>query len=183
MGCDIHLKTFIFSKTEKRMVPLDGCLTDSRYASIPCIVGERNYDLFGLFGNDVRSNYPELDCLNEGFPEFLKDSTVLNIQDNVDNHTRRWCWIWELKKSLKEYYERLMDPRKWYEWDEDENSYAAMVLNGNIDLVKYREHHAPLALSIQEILKKIDKLERMFGSERNEYVDGELIMFVTWMNN
>ena len=80
MGCDIHVKTYLWSKVENRYIDLFEVLESwsiaSEHTDFPDIVGDRHYDLFGTFGHSGRSYYPAMDCLYYGFPPFLRGSTL-----------------------------------------------------------------------------------------------------------
>ena len=68
MGCDIHQRTFFWSKVIRRYV---GAEEVCDYVSNYEFADDRYYDFFGLFGNEIRSSYPALDCLHWGLPDAL----------------------------------------------------------------------------------------------------------------
>ena len=179
MGCDIHLKTFIFSKVENRMVPVSDVGSD--LTTFTTIVGDRNYDLFGLFGNNVRSWYPELECLKYGYPDCIS-KTMLAWMNSSDYHTRRYCMAEDLITSLNNYKERLLDPKKFMEYYDVTDDFIVDVVEGKIPLENYKTYHKNIIESIDAVLTKIKRLKDDFwGME--DIVDTSKIMFVTWMDN
>lgn len=101
MGCDIHQRTFLWSKSIRRYVgPEEVC----DYSKMYELVSDRYYDLFGLFGNTVRSNYPALDSLHFGLPECLPRTAKLSFKYyGNDYHTFSWILINDLKSSVDRY--------------------------------------------------------------------------------
>lgn len=180
MGCDIHVKSFVYSNVEKKMVPLNGAFPDSDY--FPVILGSRDYDLFGLFGNSFRSHYPELECLHDGYPKFMEEMTVYKMADCVDYHTRRWCNADELKNELLEYKDRLLDPKKWNDHYKDDSDFVLDAIEGKISLETYQKSHEYLIASIDTLVTEIDRVKSWVDDYSN-LLDESKIVFVTWMDN
>lgn len=183
MGCDIHLKTFVFSKVENKFVPASGICEDCVYSKFPAIVGDRNYNLFGLFGNSVRSYYPELDCFEfDDCPEEIKNTAIYKYSKDIDFHTHRWCYANKLVKSLGEYVERLLDPQKWRDYYDDEDDFIQDVIDGKVSKKKYQELHLGVITSIYDLTEKIIDVKDHL-STYSEYIDIDKIIFLTWMDN
>lgn len=188
MGCDIHLKTFIYSKVEKKYVPMSAVLEDCEYSDslfrpkrrfIPVIDGGRFYDFFGLMGNKFRSWYPELDCFEgNDFPEWMKDMTIYQLIDCGDYHTRRWCYADKFVRALSEYRDALTDPDKWRKLQGSDNDNDELhlsprtFLNANKFLIKY----------IDDVIQRV-KYIKSGMEELNYVVNPEKIVFVTWMDS
>ena len=141
MGCDIHQRTFVLSKVTKKYVAL-GEIED--YSGNFKIVGDRYYDLFGLFGNTTRSNYPAMDCLNFGIPDELLPRTARASFKHygIDYHTHSWAFLEDLVPGLAKYLDLLKNPgkfivnypecfsEKWFElpeWKDDTTSLIGTV--------------------------------------------------------
>lgn len=180
MGCDIHLQSYVYSKTEKKIIPCSAAFEDT-YSPSP-IVGDRDYNLFGFFGNGVRSWYPESEVLNDGWPEFMKGTTSLAINDNEDSHTVRWVGITELKKGIEDYLERLEDPKKYVEYYEDENDFALDAAEGKVPKDEWIKSHDAMISSLKNLQKKVLEFEESVGCY-GEHLDRNEIYFVTWMDN
>lgn len=193
MGCDIHQKTFIWSNVEGRMVPAMG-IFDEDSRRVPEIVGYRSYDLFGLFGNSARSNYPELDCFEgEEFPDFMNNLTCGAIFcDDQDAHTRRWCWLDKLKKSMLEFEVLLHHPREY------EKKYGGFdeFFMPNIKTMSVKQFetvNSGLISNIKWTVGMIDAfkkemdhfvaLNRLPNTPVPEPVDSSKIALVTWMDS
>ena len=193
MGCDIHQKTFIWSNIEKRMVPVMGIFSEDA-CRIHEIVGNRDYNLFGLFGNSARSNYPELDCF-EGtdFPDFMLEHTCGNVmQYDPDAHTRRWCWLDKLKDSMLEFEKLLHHPREYAEKYDDMGIF--MPNPREMSRKQFEQVNAGLISSIKWTVGMIDE----FKNDLDEFaciytepsdppsappVDASKIALVTWMDS
>lgn len=183
MGCDIHVKTFVYSKVEKKMVPAMSVFEDSKY--FPQIVEDRDYDLFGLFGNSCRSWYPELDCfeIENDFPSFMKKTTLYKRINIGDYHTRRWCYADKLEASLKEYKENLLDPEKWLKrYGDNNDDFLLDIAQKKVSAKKWKESNQCLIASIDEVLKKIEDVKMWIG-DYSDILDPEKIVFVTWMDS
>lgn len=180
MGCDIHLKTYFWSKVENKMVPAMGALEDSHY--FPLIVNDRDYDLFGFFGNTVRSWYHESEVLNKGWPDFMKGTTELALFDDIDHHTIRWCELKKLKKGIEDYKARLLDPKLFKEFYDDENDFVQDAVEGKIPIEKYRNAHSSMVASLNDLMNKVVEVEQ-WCYDYSDVFDTEKIVFVTWMDN
>lgn len=111
MGCDIHQRTFFWSKINKKYV---GTEEICDHASTYDIVGDRYYDYFGLFGNSIRSEYPALDCLNFGLPDALPKTAKASFEYyGSDYHTISWSILPELYASMNRYLDKLKNPAKF----------------------------------------------------------------------
>lgn len=182
MGCDIHQKLFIWSRIENKMVPASSVLEDGCMEHMPIIVDERDYNLFGLFGNSCRSNYSELDCLEScGFPDYVSDSTVFGLAEK-DGHTWRLCFLDKLGNSLLEYKERLCDPRKYREYYDDEIDWVTDAIEGRVSPVEYVGRHRDVLDSIELTIKRVDNAIKFF-SQYNDVVDSGKIALLTWMDS
>lgn len=183
MGCDIHQKLFVFSKVENKMVPATSITSDGSVRYFPEIVGDRDYNLFGLFGNSARSYYPELDCF-EGYewPDFMNGTTFMKRVDNCDYHTRRWCKLENLRKSLCEYKERLNDPFKFKEYYDSEDDLVLDAVEGKISKKDFANFHSDVLNSIEETINRIDEVVSWLD-DFSEIVDPQNAVLVTWMDS
>jgi len=180
MGCDIHVQTYVYSKVEKKIVPVISVLEDT-YLPDP-IVGDRDYNLFGFFGNSFRSWYPESEVLNDGWPEFMKGTTSLAINDNEDSHTVRWVGITELKRGIEDYLERLKDSKKYIEFYNDNNSFVQDIKSGDSSEEEWEQAHEAMISSLKNLQKNVLEYEENIACY-DEYLDRNQIYFVTWMDN
>lgn len=103
MGCDIHFKAYLYDKNSNDYIDID--VINQKLGmdnQFPELVGYRYYSLFGLFGNTVRSVFPRLDGLTDGYPDFfrLKDPEDVECPDWY-GYTHSTPTI--LKESLKKY--------------------------------------------------------------------------------
>lgn len=148
MGCDIHQRTFLWPKYVKHYV---GVGEAADYSSEYGIVGDRYYDLFGLFGNEVRSNYSPLDCLNFGIPNDLLPRTArLSFKHyHVDRHTFSWALLPNLYSSVKRYIEKLKNPAKFV-LDDPESVNVALF-----DLPGWKEDISRLLNAVEEISRSL----------------------------
>ena len=103
MGCDIHFKAYLYDKNSDDYVDIDIINQKlDKDNQLPELVGNRYYDLFGLFGNDIRSRFPFLEGLTEGYPAFFEE------KDPEDAKCEDWYGYTHinpivLKDSLKKY--------------------------------------------------------------------------------
>lgn len=175
MGCDIHQRTFLWSKSIRHYV---GVGEVTSYSSEYDIVGDRYYDLFGLFGNEVRSNYPPLDCLNFGIPNDLLPRTArLSFKHySTDYHTFSWALLPNLYGSVKRYIEKLKDPAKFV-LDDPESVNVALF-----DLPEWKE-------DTSRLLNAVEKISRSLGwlaEDEDRYskiIDNSKTMFMFYFDN
>ena len=79
MGCDIHFSVFVYSKSVEQYISINEIIGLTYLCDSYAIVGDRYYDLFGAFGNTVRSYYPIMTTLHEGVPSHLLPKTSEHI--------------------------------------------------------------------------------------------------------
>ena len=72
MGCDIHFKGYLYDRNSDDYIDIDIINKMGLEKPFPELVGDRYYDLFGLFGNNVRSVFPMMTGLNEGCPDWFE---------------------------------------------------------------------------------------------------------------
>lgn len=194
MGCDIHQKTFIWSNIENKMVPVMGIFAEDA-CRVHEIVGNRDYDLFGLFGNSARSNYPELDCFEDSdFPDFMFEHTCGKVtKDDPDAHTRRWCWLDRLKESMLEFERLLHHPKEYAKKYGDDIGFWMPNPNG-LTCEKFEQINAGLISSIKWTVGMIDEFKVDINQFAQIYmepsdppssppVDTTKIALVTWMDS
>ena len=113
MGEDIHCKTLVYSKVEKKYIDGLSLSTCPEYSPFRPLYQGRNYDLFSIFGSR-RSDYPELQHGEYGLPDFVPQTYKQYLED-----TSYYGYVWwrlpKFKKALDEYQEMLSDPEKFYE--------------------------------------------------------------------
>ena len=111
MGCDIHCKTYLWSRVENRYIDAFEIMETYPIKNenvIPDIVGDRFYDLFGAFGNTARSYYPEMACLKDGIPPFLSGSTLVKFLElQGGNFGYVWTFLPDIKKETLRYMKML----------------------------------------------------------------------------
>ena len=194
MGCDIHVKTYLWSKVENRYIDLFEVLEShdigSEHAEFPDIVGERHYDLFGAFGHDGRSYYPAMDCLHDGFPPFLMGSTL----EKVLTETRSgyfgfvWCLLPELSKSIPRYNRALADPELYYRNDPETDQYLDYK-DGLFTKEEFRKYNQNVINGLKEVRKRILKLKRAVRNSfwnritRENLFDVEKTVFFVWFDS
>ena len=198
MGCDIHCKTYVRDARTGRMVSIGEMFEDG--GALDSVVGDRDYDLFGAFGNSVRSWYPEFDCLKEGLPEFMSGTIAGKLAMDRDYHTRRHCTFADLKAEIPMYVERLKDPKKWVEKYGEGDDFYDSAAEGEISAEDYVGTHRYMIDSLENLLVRIRDFEdslrgyfdnerdnRSFGGDADEKPDFGLdlgdIVLVTWMDN
>lgn len=173
MGCDIHQRTFFWSKSIKRYV---GAEEVCDYASNYDVAGDRYYDYFGLFGNTVRSSYPALDCLHFGLPDTLPRTAKASFKHyGVDYHTISWCLLPELYASMVRYLDKLRNPSKFLLDDPEAFSEALF------DLPEWKEDNSGLARHVENIVKHLKYLVEDRDFEK--IIDPDKTMFVIYFDN
>ncbi len=173
MGCDIHQMTFLWSRSIRRYVaPGEVC----SYADNYTIVGDRHYDLFGLFGNEVRSRYPSLDSLNFGRPQSLPRTTKLAFKHyGQDYHTFSWILLPDLKLAIDRYLEKLKNPARFLVEDPD------VFTESVFDLPEWKEDNTCLITAVKKIS---DKLGWMIEDrDFDKVVDVDKTMFMFFFDN
>ena len=121
MGCDIHFSVFVYSKSVEQYISINEIIGLTYLCDSYAIVGDRYYDLFGAFGNTVRSYYPIMTTLHEGVPShLLPKTTTLSIHKDCDYHTYTWATLDELKVGVCQYIDKLDNPSRFL-LDDPEN--------------------------------------------------------------
>ncbi len=167
MGCDLHQRTFFWSKVVRRYVGSEEvCDWPEEFQ----ISTDRYYDFFGLFGNSVRSRYPALDCLHYGLPEELPKTAQASFEHyGQDYHTRSWCLLPELHSSMMRYVDKLKNPAKFLVDDPEGFSEEMFELPEwkceTSELAEYVKRQATMlkyALEDHQFDKIIDPLKTMY---------------------
>ena len=173
MGCDIHQRTFLWSKTTRRYV---GAGEVTEYTNNYDVVGDRYYDYFGLFGNTVRSCYPALDCLHFGLPDALPRTTKASFKHyGADYHTISWCLLPELYSSMTRYLDNLKNPAKFL-IDDPENFQESLI-----ELPEWKEDNSPLVAYVD---KRLLNLRWLVESRQFEkIIDPDKTMFLIYFDN
>lgn len=195
MGCDIHVKTYLWSNVESRYIDMfevlegyDFFYERSRFEDI---VGDRFYDLFGAFGCESRSNYPELDCLHYGIPEFLKGSTLQRIllQRGSGDFGFVWCILKELNGSILRYNRALGDPDLFYRNDPEDEAYLDYK-EGCYTKKEFADFHKNVISGMKDIRKRIRNIRKTFTDPYSRFVDGDecyfdvdKTVFFIWFDN
>lgn len=120
MGCDIHFKAYLYDKNSNDYIDID--VINQKLGmdnQFPELVGYKYYSLFGLFGNTVRSAFPRLDGLTDGYPDFFR------LKDPEDAECTDWYGYTHstptiLKESLKKY-QTTMNSGNIFLLNNDEN--------------------------------------------------------------
>lgn len=173
MGCDIHQRTFFWSKIIRRYV---GAEEICDYTSNYDFAKDRYYDFFGLFGNDVRSNYPALDCLHWGLPDELPRTAKASFKHyGCDYHTISWCLLPELCASMTRYLEKLRNPAKFLV-DDPEN-----FSEGLFELQEWKEDNSRLTKYIEEKIRQLKYLVE--DRDFEEIIDPDKTMFLIYFDN
>ena len=132
MGEDIHAKTLIYSKIEKKYIDGLSLTTCPEYSSFGPIYEGRNYDLFSVFGSQ-RSDYPDLDKASYGIPDFLPETYKAYLKEQ-DYYGFIWWKIDDFKTAIEEYLHRMQDPKKFYAEDDWR---LEQIEDGTFDLKAY----------------------------------------------
>jgi len=199
MGADIHMKTYVWSKIENKYIDayslcdnLDIMMREFLTGSFPELVGDRHYDLFNLFGYHRGNSFKELDCLNYGIPDFVKETTFGKILES-GYFGFCWCGINELKKELVEYKDYDTDPEKfldhdsdiYLDWKEDPNSNQMKAFISEI-----LEESEYLNKEIDKILEKLSFYDKIrikddysYESQLGELIDVDKTIFLFWFDN
>lgn len=173
MGCDIHQRTFLWSKTIRRYV---GTEEVCDYGSEYDIAEDRYYDYFGLFGNNIRSSYPPLDEINWGLPDFLPKTAKASFKHyGMDYHTFSWFLLPNLCRSMQRYIDKLKNPGKFI--IDDPESIDAKFF----DLPEWKEDTTQLISYIQ---KKVDHL-KWIVEDRNfeKIIDPDKTLILIYFDN
>ena len=182
MGCDIHQKVFVRQRSDGKLVPATSIMSDADAKYFPEIVGDRNYDLFGLFGNCARSWYPEMGCFELKIPEEVRASSIGGYIDEPDFHTRRWCGIGNLRKSLSKYRKALVDPEEWKRQFDDDDDFVLDAIEKKSCRKKFVKCHEDLVAAIDNVQKAIDETEA-FLNMYSDLVNPKEIYLLTWMDS
>ena len=172
MGCDIHQSTFLWSRSTRRYVAAGEVCSENHYK----IVGDRYYDLFGLFGNTVRSTYPALDNLNYGLPDSLPRTTKLSFEHyGQDYHTISWILLPDLYASITRYVEKLKAPARFLV--EDPESFTESMF----DLPEWKDETSPLLRTVKNIQSSLKWLVE--DRDYDEVIDPDKTMFLIYFDN
>ena len=173
MGCDIHQRTFFWSKVIRRYV---GAEEVCDYTSNYDFADDRYYDFFGLFGNDVRSSYPALDCLHWGLPDALPRTAKASFKHyGCDYHTFSWSLLPELYASMNRYLDKLRNPAKFL-LDDPETFNEKMF-----DLPEWKEDNSNLAAYVEKIVNQFKYL--VADRDFEKIIDPDKTMFVIYFDN
>jgi len=193
MGCDIHVKTYLWSKVENRYIDAFEFMeaySIKTESIVPSIVEDRFYDLFGAFGNTVRSYYPAMKCLRYGIPPFLKGSTLVKYLDlQGGNFGYVWTLLPELKKETLRYMRMLKDPEIYYENDEDSDPYLDYK-KGLFSKKDFEKENCNVISGIREIRKKVRIIEKNLSTDWafdkktiTSLFDAKKTVFFIWFDN
>ena len=182
MGCDIHQKVFVRQRSDGKLVPATSVMSDADAKYFPEIVGDRNYDLFGLFGNCGRSWYPEMGCFELKIPEEVRTSSIVGYIGDSEFHTRRWCGIGNLRKSLSKYRKALVNPEEWKRQFDDEDDFVLDAIEKKSCRKKFVKCHENLVTAIDGVRKAIDETEA-FLNRYSDFVNPKEIYLLTWMDS
>ncbi len=175
MGQDIHSVIYVWSKIENKYV--NAMETDSiDYTRYKPIFDGRNYDFFSLFGSK-RSNYPELDRLKYGIPDFVSP-TMRKFLEDSDWHTITWIIASDLKASLIAYKNKLKNPANFILEDEDFTSLPKDQAMKIID--SWDEETENMAKFIQET---IDYVTELIEDGPSDLIIPEKTVFITFFDN
>lgn len=173
MGCDIHQRTFFWSKIIGRYVGMEE-VSDS--ASSYEFANDRYYDFFGLFGNNVRSSYPALDCLHWGLPDTLPKTAKASFKYyGYDYHTHSWCLLPELRASMNRYIDKLRNPAKFL--IDDPESFNEKLF----DLSEWKSDSSYLVEYLEKIATQLKYLVE--DRDFNKIIDPDKTMFVIYFDN
>lgn len=173
MGCDIHQRTFFWSKVIRRYV---GAEEICDYTSNYEFADGRYYDFFGLFGNDVRSIYPALDCLHWGLPDSLPITAKASFKHyGCDYHTISWCLLPELYASMTRYLDKLRNPGKFL--IDDPEAFTETLF----DLPEWKEDNSNLSQYVEKIAKQLKYLVEDRDFEK--IIDPDKTMFLIYFDS
>lgn len=173
MGCDIHQRTFLWSRSIRRYVAVGEVCDYSEHYEI---VGDRYYDLFGLFGDNVRSMYPPLDNLNYGLPASLPRTAKLSFKHyGQDYHTISWILLPDLYASISRYIEKLKNPARFLV--EDPDSFTETMF----DLPEWKEGTSFLLQAVEKIQKSLKWI--IDDRDYDKVVDPDKTMFLIYFDN
>ena len=172
MGCDIHQKTFLWSRSTRRYVAAEEVCEYFNYK----IVGDRYYDLFGLFGNTIRSAYPALDNLNYGLPNSLPRTAKLSFKYyGQDYHTISWILLPDLYASITRYVEKLKAPARFLL--EDPENFTESVFN----LPEWKDETSSLLQTVEHIQSSLKWL--IENRDYDKVIDPDKTMFLIYFDN
>lgn len=174
MGCDIHQRTFVWSRSVKHYVAV-GELSDVDDTDFR-LVRDRYYDLFGLFGNTVRSCYPALDNLNFGLPDSLPKTAKMSFKHyGTDFHTISWILLPDLYASLTKYVDKLKNPAKFLV-DNPESFTESMF-----ELPEWKDDTTTLISIVSLMLENVKYLVQDRDFEK--IIDPDKTMFLFYFDN
>ena len=193
MGCDIHFKAYLYDKNSDDYIDIDVINQKlDKDNQLPELVGYRYYNLFGLFGNTVRSEFPQLDGLTDGYPDFFRS------KDPDDAECPDWYGYTHstptiLKESLKKY-QTIMNSGNIFLLNNDEDEaevrkkiyYKKEMWNGRI----FSESDS-LSRAITEIIKSIDSYYKISKTVKFKIIcdlagydfDIDKTVFIFWFDN
>ena len=180
MGEDIHIKTLVYSKVEKKYIDALSLTTSPQYSEFKSFFEGRYYDLFSLFGSH-RSDYKELNRANYGIPDFLNDTYKAYLED-MSYYGFKWFYIDDLMKSVSEYIEKLKDPLKYF--TEDDYQFEA-VQSGEFMVDLWKHEVDPLIITLQKIQQRLKRIRDVTESYKwlSNLIDSSKTVFLIYFDS
>lgn len=190
MGCDIHFKGYLYDKNTKDYIDIDIINNMGIEKKFPELVEDRNYDLFGLFGNVFRSKFPMLDGLNDGCPDWFekKDPEDFNCPDWYGfTHSD----IINMSNMLKDYQKKMNEGNIFLLNNDEEGAESLKQAYYSVPEYMDKSNVEYLSITIDNILNCINDYYEISKDPKfnilcdlNGYsFDIDKTVFVFWFDN
>lgn len=189
MGCDIHFKGYLYDRNSDDYIDIDIINKMGLEKPFPKLVGDRYYDLFGLFGNNVRSVFPMMTGLNDGCPDWFEKKDPYDFND-PDWYGFTHSSLTDMVKMLKDYQKKMIEGNIFLLNNEDEDAESLKrVYYSSLNRDKSRVEY--LSISIGDILNDINDYYKISKDPKfnilcdlNGYsFDIDKTVFIFWFDN
>lgn len=192
MGCDMHQKTMVWSKVQRKYVD---CHEIEDYGNewFPELFDGRYYDFFAVIGG-VRGHRFQL-YSETGMPEFMS-KTFKKAYQEIGYHSVVSFTLPELEeklvvlvkhlKGLKEKYERLKKkyPKKYYDHWGDDWDFDKCDDDPYDEYWMWDEDDIHLLATIEDVLKKLKVYHFDYPDDwMNNLIDPEKTVFVFYFDS
>lgn len=200
MGCDLHNKTYLWSKVENRYVDAFDLMIAydiEKASTVWDLVPDREYDIYSAFGRPMMNcpefgqPYPEMGRFKVGIPNLLVGTTFGKLvgSSGSGNFGYRWWLLPDLKAEIPRYVEILRDPELFFE--DKENECYLDYKAGMFTRERFEEFNRDAISGMERVLERISSIETILSSdtgswtrdEISEAIEPEKTVFFFWFNS